>query len=644
MLFAAIYVPDFAAAAVLRTDPALREQPLAILEGTAPLLRVMGMNEVARLAGIEVGMTKLQAEALTGVALRQRLPAQEEAAHVALLDCAHAFSPRVEPLAPDVLLLDIAGLERLFGPPPSIARKLAERASALGLEVNVAVAANREAAILAAHGFPGITIIAAGEEAQRLGPLPIDVLFSRDISPQDIPDNGKRENVQRFLDTCGVHTLRAFAALPTVAIAERLGQEGVRLQQLARGIGSQSLIAAEPPMKFEEAIELEHSVDLLEPLAFILSRLLEQLCARLASRTLATNELRLMMELDGVVEENNPPQQQTDNENTHSRVQLPDYSITQLPNSSVRPRLGGQFNRTLRLPVPMCDARVFLKLLQLDLKSHPPGAPVIKVAIAAEPVRPQVAQHGLFTPQGPEPEKLQLMLARIAGIVGEGNLGSPEVLDTHRPGAFAMRPFEPQVSPSSFHLSKTRPRKTTVISERRDFSPAENAQKDNRGSLPGAPCMALRIFRPPLPAIVEVRDGRPVHLAFAAHAVPAFKVASDIIWTAGPWRTSGAWWEGAAISPPAFHAASHNHDPASTENQKLETGNSRNWSRDEWDIAVLRTDIAILKMDGNPAALAAGRVVPIDAAGSTAASSAFVLYRLVHDLPSGKWFVEGSYD
>ena len=101
------------------------------------------------------------------------------------------------------------------------------------------------------------------------------------------------------------------------------------------------------------------------------------------------------------------------------------------------------FHRTLRLPVPLLDAKIFLKLLQLDLNAHPPGAPIVKIHLSAEPVRPRAAQSGLFLPPSPEPEKLELTLARIAGIVGENKVGSLRLLDTHRPEAFRMQHFAP---------------------------------------------------------------------------------------------------------------------------------------------------------------------------------------------------------
>ncbi|HYA95058.1 MAG TPA: DNA polymerase Y family protein, partial [Terriglobales bacterium] len=284
MSFAAIHVPDFLVAAVVRMEPALREKAVVVLEGKPPTVTVAAMNETAAEIGIELGMTKLQAAAYP-VELRPRSAAQEAAAHAALLDCAQAFSPRVEDTAPDTVVLDAAGLDRLFGPPNKLAQDLAQRARELGLEVNVAVAANPDAAILAARGFAGITVIPPGKQAERLGPLAVDVL---QVTPE----------ILETLDRWGVRNLRALAALPDVAMVERLGQEGLRLRKLARGAVERPLVPADPPLEFEETMELEYPLALLEPLAFILERLLEQLCARLEARALATNELRLIVGLD----------------------------------------------------------------------------------------------------------------------------------------------------------------------------------------------------------------------------------------------------------------------------------------------------------------------------------------------------------
>jgi protein ImuB len=559
---AAIYVPDFLVAAVLRLEPSLRGKAVAVLEGKPPVVTVAAMNEAAAEAGIEPGMTKLQAAAYP-VELRLRSPAQEAAAHAALLDCAQAFSPRVEDTAADTIVLDIAGLERLFGPPAKLAQDLARRASDLGLEANVAVAANPDAAIHLARGFAGVTIIPAGKQAERLGQLPVDVL---QVAPE----------ILETLDRWGVRNLRALAALPEVAIVERLGQEGLRLQKLARGALERPLVPAEPPLEFEETMELEHAVELLEPLAFVLGRLLERLCARLEARALATNELRLALVLDATQTEDSPRDRvigRSGHRVIDSPVNSAVHSMTRSPDDPM--------TRFIRLPLPMLDSRLFLKLLQLELRAHPPAAPVVKVTLAAEPVEPRPGQAGLFLPATPAPDRLELTLARLAGIVGEQKIGAAEVLDTHRPDAFQMSRFAPSAPQglkesghreigSSGHLKKNHP-----ITRSSD--------------LPMHSAMALRRFRPPLAATVEVREGEPVRIA-------AGEIRGEVASVSGPWRNSGEWWKGEEKTP------------------RISTdSNGSRWTRDEWDVAV----------PGN---------------------QGIALYRIYRDLKSGAWFVEGTYD
>ena len=532
MSYAAIYVPDFLVAAVVRMEPALREKAVAVLEGKPPTVTVAAMNETAAEIGIELGMTKLQAAAYP-VELRPRSTAQEAAAHAALLDCAQAFSPRVEATAADTVVLDVVGLDRLFGPPDKLAQGLAQRAREMGLEANVAVAANPDAAILVARGFAGITVIPPGKQAECLGPLAVDVL---QVAPE----------ILETLDRWGVRNLRALAALPDVAMVERLGQEGLRLQKLARGAVERPLVPAEPPLEFEETMELEYPMALLEPLAFILGRLLEQLCARLEARALATNELRLALVLDAQIGD--------------SMTRSSDGSIT----------------RFTRLPLPMLDARLFLKLLQLELRAHPPGAPVVKVTLAAEPVQPRPGQGGLFLPATPAPDRLELTLARLAAIVGEQKIGAAEALDTHRPDAFQMRRF----APAATHGLKP---------SFKDHNTARLKPCPDTNPNFALAAMALRRFRPPLAATVEVRDGEPVHIA-------AGEVRGEVASVSGPWRSSGDWWKGDEKTP-----------------QIATDGYGSNWARDEWDIAL---------PDQHHIAL----------------------YRIYRQLDSGQWFVEGSYD
>ncbi len=556
MPFACIYVPNFPVAAALRAEPELQSRAVAILEGKPPLEKTIAVNEKAARMGIAPDMTKAQAELCTDLALRSRSALQESAAHAALLDCAQSFSPCVEDAACDTALLDLAGMESLLGTLPEISRAIQTRAAALGLAVNVAVASNPDAAALAARGLCAagldgaglcgagalarvpVTVIPPGKEAEQLGSLPVEVLFANRM------EDDEKKTAARMLETLdrwGIHTLRALAALPQISLSERLGQEGLRLQQLARGAVMRTLVPVEAPLSFAEAIELEHPIVLLEPLAFLLNRLLDQICARLSSRALSTQELRLTLELENF----SPHNQQSKINNK-------------------------QFLRTLRLPLPMLDAKVFLKLLQLDLNAHPPGAPIMKIHLAAEPARPRSAQGGLFLPPSPEPEKLELTLARIAGMVGEQRVGALELLDTYHPDGFRMRRFVAEVA------RKLPPEKPSHA-----VTP-HSAGKDSVVT-------ALRRFRPPLRANVALENGQPVRLACTRKK----EVQGDVLWKAGPWRSSGDWWEREA------------------------------WSRDEWDIALQNHALQDNALRND---------------------QAISFYRIAHDLLGGGWFVEGTYD
>ena len=121
MAFACIFILDFPVQAVVRQDPELRGKAVIVFAGAAPLTKVFATNQAARVLGVEVGMTKLQAEACGGFEWRWRSPSQEATAQAALLDCAWTISPRVEEGQrfnegdqPGMVVLDIAGCEKLF--------------------------------------------------------------------------------------------------------------------------------------------------------------------------------------------------------------------------------------------------------------------------------------------------------------------------------------------------------------------------------------------------------------------------------------------------------------------------------------------------------------------------------------------------
>ncbi len=529
--------------AVERGDAALRDRALALIEGAAPLWSVVAANEVAAKAGIALGMTKSQVEQFCGVEIRHRSRTQEKAAHAALLDLGWSVSPRMEDAAPDTIVVDLAGLHSLFGAEEDIARQVRERAQGLGLVANVAVASKIDAAVLAARGFSGITVIPAGEESTWLGRLPVDVLFpSAEIS--------------ETFDRWGIYTCAALAALPVLQLSERLGREGVRLHELARGESVRSIVLAEPEIHFEEEMELEDAVEELEPLSFLLGRLFDQLCARLVARSLAACAIRVRFDLD------------------------PGFGDSR-QKSAVK-----IYERVLTLPVPMRDSKMLLNLLRLHLQSEPPSAPILKIVLAADAGQPRVSQGELYLPSVPDPEKLELTVARLANLVGDAHIGSPELMDTHRPDEFRMRRFAaPGRAPSKNEIRDDKSLRSRV--------PAEDG---NRAT-------GFRIFRPALPASVELREGCPIRVGFRG-------MRGDVVAASGPWRSSGDWWREDA------------------------------WQNDEWDLEIRFSSALETRVD-----VAAGpqqwERIPNASAQRTSQGG---LYRIFYDSIRQGWFVRGMYD
>ncbi len=466
MAFACLFVPDFPAQAVVRLELELRGKPVAILAGAPPLTKVFAVNREARELGVEIGMTKAQTEVFQGIAWRWRSLSQESTAYAALLDCAWTISPRVddgprheEQDFSDTAVLDLAGCEKLFGSSEKIAHDLRRVASEVGFESNVAVAGSPLAAVSAAQGFAGVTVIPDGEEGHRIGRLSLEALRI----PFEFVETLKR---------WGIHTCGEFAALPEIAIAERLGQEGLRWWRLAQGTDLHPLIAKDFPGNFEEHMDLESPVDLLEPLLFVVNRLLEQLSTRLQLHILAIGEITVTLTLE-----------RNDSRNKEPLLHL----------------------RTIRLPMPARDSKLLLKILQLDLEAHPPPSPVTAVSMLIIPAKARSQQLGLFLPLSPDPERLEVTLARIQSTVGENRVGAPVLLDTHSPDSFQQRRFV--LPETKERVSLTKKQATAV----------------------------MRIYRPPLLATVEFQKGRPAFLGCDG-------VRRQILAFAGPWRRKGDWW------------------------------------------------------------------------------------------------------
>jgi protein ImuB len=433
---------------------------------------------------------------------------------------AREFSPRVQAHRDTLVSLDIGGLGRLLGTPAEIGGELRRAAADRGLHPHIAVAPTRTAALLLALARAGVTVVPPGGERNAVAPLSLGVLRQLPLDPHRTSalrrddarprrDEALRHRgsppgadsrggdtgaaVVDLLRRWGLKTLGDLAGLPARPLSERLGQDGVMWQRLARGEDLQPLVATEPEAPIEETLELEWPVEGLEPLSFVLARICEPLSARLAALDLAAVVLHLSCRLVSRETE----------------------------------------TRDLQLPAPMRDPKVLRTLILLHLESHPLAGGVDRLALRVDATPARITQFSLLARARPFPEQMATLLARLSALLGERRVGAPALVDSHRPGAFAMARFSG--GGESVSLPPGAPE---VVPPRQ-------------------PRVALRRFRVPVPARVMVQAGRPARVTTERRGLDGGTVASAV----GPWRTSGDWW-------------------------RIGGGRVEGWSRDEWDVAL----------------------------------------------------------
>ena len=375
-----------------------------------------------------------------------------------LLEVALAHSPSVEDGGLGMVYLDLRGLEKLFGSEAAIARRLLDAVATRGLTGRIGVAGSRAGSRFAARSGESITIIPPGGDARKLGPAPLALL---DLDP----------SVAARFGRWGIRTLGELADLPSRGLAERLGDEASRLQRLARGEDATPLRLWTPPPVFEESAECPWGVQTLDPFTDLAASLTEMLCERLSRHGLCADAFEWSCRLV--------------DRTTHAGRCAP--------------------------AAPLSDPAAAAALVRASLAAHPPRAAVEDITLRACPVRVTTTQPRFGEPPRPSPRQLTATLARLSALVDAHGVGSPTLLDTHRPDTHRMVAFT--LSPS----------------------PLRGEGREVRGAL------ALHRMRPPKSIEVALAAGTPAHLRAAG-------LSGRIIATAGPWRISGDWWTDSAYA------------------------------------------------------------------------------------------------
>jgi protein ImuB len=500
----------------------------------------------------------------------------------ALIDVARAFTPRFESLGrvshqPTVVLLDASGLSRLFGSAQELGEHLRDalvKLSSGDTLPRIAIASTQTAATLLALGSPGLTVVMPGKEAIALAPLSVSVLdqFEKLSEPAQASAYARTNSGELRRD---------------LAIATSGREGGPQTRQAPEHVGKHPRMtheASRPKKRAPENRMLEIFTKWgVRTLGALTALSGPEIHERFGERgalwqTLARGgELRPMvpwvddvpfeaaLELEWPIEglERLSFVLARLLEPLAERLERADRGAAVI-YTSLRLTTRSVFTRTLQLPAPMRDPKTLRTLILLDLESHPPDAPIDIVRVYIEPTPARVLQWTLLERAQPAAEQVSTLIARLTALMGAKHVGSPVLVDTWRPGAFEMSDFRSQNS----DLSKNE----SPINQQSEISNLKSA---------------LRRFRFPIPTRVVVTEGRPVRVQTDRQGF----TSGAIVEAAGPWRTSGNWWD----TP----------DPR----MKSDTPNE-SWDRDEWDVAMT---------DGT-------------------------VYRLVVERQVGQWFLEGVID
>ncbi|HET7535397.1 MAG TPA: DNA polymerase Y family protein [Candidatus Didemnitutus sp.] len=381
-MFAVLHLADFWLQAIVRADPALRGQPVALLAEAERGATIHSCTPEARAAGVGVGFSVPRAQArCPSLVVRTRQPDLEREAEAALLAVAFAVSPHVELTSPGVCTLDIT---RVLPPrrQPALQQAMEELAD-LGLATSAGFATTPLLALYAARRA------AAGQitEGSRdfLAPLPLAVA---EASPELV----------EILHAWGVRTLGQLTALTKADVTHRLGRDGLALWERAAGETTRPLNLATPAREFTAAFDCEHELETLEPLLFILRRFVDRLALELRNAHFAALALELTLHLA--------------DETRH------DYSI--------------------RLPEAVTDADLLFRALHTYLETLRTTAAIEGVRLRVVPGRSTVRQHGLFDGGLRDPHGFADTLARVTALVGPDRVGTPACIDTHRPDSFKL--------------------------------------------------------------------------------------------------------------------------------------------------------------------------------------------------------------
>jgi protein ImuB len=424
-MYAALHLPDLALEVLRRSNPSLAAHPLALVDpparpapapsrGGQPRSPgsprrggglVAECSREAAAAGVAPGMGVARALArCPDLVVAERDAAAEAAAGTALVDFGRSLSPDVEAVAPATLLLDVFAVAACRQDPADWRTRVLARP--FEFPFRLALGPTPDLAHLSVTAGAHLWEASVG----MLWPL-------ASLTPLGLPP----ALLERW-HAWGLRTLGDLAALGAGGVAARQGAEAARWQQIITGTAHRPLRLCREALNFAEAVELDERIESLEPLLFLLNRMLGTLESRLESAQRVAITLAMELTFED----------------------------------------GERHAKELRIAEPTRAREVLLGILRTYLETLSAPAAVVAISLQLEPSLPGEAQADLFNRGLREVNRFFETLGRIEGLVGPGNVGVPVPANTHEPDRFSLLPYgaklpPPQREPAAIPLRRFRP-------------------------------------------------------------------------------------------------------------------------------------------------------------------------------------------
>jgi protein ImuB len=267
-----LWCADWPVEAARQRGDAPRGAPVAVVEHG----RVLSASSEARVEGVVEDLRRREAETrCPGIVVLDADPTGDARTFEPVARAVEALSPRLVLDRPGVVSFPTRGPSRYFGGDDALAAHVRDAVTATGTaDTGIGIADSAFAARIAARSSQ---LVERGATREFLAPWSVSVLGDPDLAD--------------LLCRLGLHTLGAFAALPSPDVLARFGSDGLAAHRLARGEDEHPPVLTVPPPDLVERCELDPPADRVDVAAFAAKALADRLLEQLAGRGLACTQV-----------------------------------------------------------------------------------------------------------------------------------------------------------------------------------------------------------------------------------------------------------------------------------------------------------------------------------------------------------------